>query len=97
MSQKILQHISLTDELINISRIISNSGVSSYIVGGFIRDSLIGIKTVDIDIAVNNKVSEIGTLLAKKTNGKCIPLDKKRNIYRVITGTLYSNIQDDIV
>ena len=81
MSQKILQHISLTDELINISRIISNSGVSSYIVGGFIRDSLIGIKTVDIDIAVTNKVSEIGTLLAKKTNGKCITLDKKRNIY----------------
>ena len=97
MSQKILQHISLTDELINISRIISNSGVSSYIVGGFIRDSLIGIKTVDIDIAVSNKVSEIGTLLAKKTNGKCITLDKKRNIYRVITGTLYSNIQIDIV
>ena len=80
MSQKILQHISLTDELISISRIISNSGVSSYIVGGFIRDSLIGIKTVDIDIAVSNKVSEIGTLLAKKTNGKCITLDKKRNI-----------------
>ena len=85
MSQKILQHISLTDELINISRIISNSGVSSYIVGGFIRDSLIGIKTVDIDIAVTNKVSEIGTLLAKKTNGKCITLDKKRNIYRNIS------------
>ncbi|MFL2756775.1 MAG: HD domain-containing protein [Dehalococcoidia bacterium] len=96
MSLKKLTNIQLTDDIINICRIIYTSGIKSHIVGGFIRDNLLGIKTSDIDITVNNNAKDIGILLAKKTSGKCITLDKKREIYRIITGSHYSPIQIDI-
>ena len=82
MSLKKLTNIQLTDDIINICRIIYTSGIKSHIVGGFIRDNLLGIKTSDIDITVNNNAKDIGILLAKKTSGKCITLDKKREIYQ---------------
>ena len=76
---------------------ISRTDVRCYVVGGFIRDSLLGIKTLDLDIAVQGNALEIGITLAHQTKGKCITLDKKRGIYRVITNTFSSEIQIDIV
>ena len=96
MSVKKIKPINLTDEIVNICKIVSTTGVKSYIVGGFIRDSLLGIKTLDLDLAILGNTLEIGSLLAQKTNGKCIALDKKRGIYRVISGCDYSKIQIDI-
>lgn len=96
MSVKKLKPIALTDEIIRICKIVSSTGVKGYIVGGFIRDSLLGIKTLDLDLAIVGNTIEISSLLAQKTNGKCITLDKERGIYRVISGVNYSKIQIDI-
>ncbi|MGD9143291.1 MAG: hypothetical protein PVG61_05545, partial [Dehalococcoidia bacterium] len=37
--------------LTRISRILAEKGIQSYLVGGFVRDSILGKPTNDIDIA----------------------------------------------
>jgi len=43
----------LDKEIINVLKKINTSGFNAYIVGGYVRDKLLGIRTTDIDIATN--------------------------------------------
>lgn len=56
-----------------------------YIVGGFIRDYLLGLKTEDIDLVVIEDIKETVDIFTKSTKSKKIVLDNKRDIYRVVT------------
>ncbi|MFO7815802.1 MAG: hypothetical protein R6V14_08795 [Halanaerobiales bacterium] len=56
-----------------------------YIVGGFIRDYLMGNKSKDIDLVVMSNVENIVDEFTKRINNKRIILDEVRGIYRVIT------------
>ncbi len=47
---------------LEILNILSDHGYVSYIVGGFVRDSLLGIKSNDVDITTNAKPKEIKKL-----------------------------------
>ncbi|MFH1380380.1 MAG: HD domain-containing protein [bacterium] len=55
-----------------------------YAVGGYIRDSLLGRTTQDIDFAVAHEPFSLAEKLAHKLNGTCIRLDDVNHIYRVI-------------
>ena len=55
-----------------------------YLVGGVIRNTLLGQKTTDLDVAVVGDGLQIGALTAKHLGGKYIELDRERRIARVI-------------
>jgi len=55
-----------------------------YIVGGWLRDEIMGIKTMDMDLAVPFDPAKLAASTAKSLNGRCIVLDEKNRIYRVI-------------
>ncbi len=70
--------------LTNISHLLAREGVQSYLVGGFVRDMLLGRDTADIDIAVAADALEIAPRIAAALGGKYIPLDTVNRIARVV-------------
>lgn len=55
-----------------------------YVVGGFIRDYLIGNKINDIDLLVMSDIETVVDEFTKKINKKKIILDEVRGVYRVV-------------
>ena len=41
---------------------LENKGYQAYIVGGYVRDFLLGIKSIDIDICTDAKIEDIKQL-----------------------------------
>jgi tRNA nucleotidyltransferase/poly(A) polymerase len=70
--------------LTDISRFLAEEGVESYIVGGFVRDVLLGRGTADIDIAVAADALEIAPKVASALGGKYVLLDEENGIGRVV-------------
>jgi len=70
--------------LANISRFLAEEGVRAYLVGGFVRDMLLGRDTADIDIAVDADALEIASRVASAFNGRYVPLDEENGVGRVI-------------
>jgi len=74
-----------TSLLLNkIHLLLPKLGVESYLVGGFVRDALLGRDTADIDIAVATDTLVIIPKLADKLGGKCVILDEINKICRII-------------
>lgn len=70
--------------LSEISRLLAKRHIPVYLVGGFIRDTLLGRPTADIDIAVDGDALEIAADVADALSGKSFPLDDINLIGRVI-------------
>jgi len=79
----------------NWNSILSFLPKGSYLVGGYIRDIILGrlTKEVDIDIVVPLNAIEIGKKISDNIGSKFIILDKKREVVRII---LTQNISIDI-
>ena len=67
-----------------IARLLASQGRQGYIVGGFIRDWLLGRKTNDIDIAVSGTAITIAHEVAGEIGGKFVPLDEVNGLARVV-------------
>jgi len=67
-----------------LSRLLTKKGVRSYLVGGFVRDSLLGRDTADIDIAVAGDVLGIAAGAADALGGRYITLDEENGVGRVV-------------
>ncbi|MDP3879919.1 MAG: HD domain-containing protein [Dehalococcoidales bacterium] len=67
-----------------VSDIIIGQCVESYIVGGLVRDALLGRDTADIDLAVAPDALEIAPRVAGALGGKYVLLDRENRIGRVI-------------
>ncbi len=70
----------LNDEVIELIKKIDSN---SYLVGGAVRDYLLGKNSYDRDIIVRN-ARDFAQKLANETNGTFIELDQENNIYRVV-------------
>ncbi|NWF77073.1 MAG: CCA tRNA nucleotidyltransferase [Chloroflexi bacterium] len=70
--------------LAKIAHLLAIQKKQGYIVGGFIRDLLLGKKTNDIDIAVSGDAIAIARKVAKEIGGKFVLLDGVNNIARVV-------------
>ncbi len=57
-----------------------------WLVGGYIRDSLLGKITKDIDFVTDGNTKKIAKDFADKTNGSFVVLDDFNKIYRVVIG-----------
>ena len=56
--------------LIQLSGLLKSKHVRAYLVGGFVRDVLLGRDTADIDIAVDVDVLKIGSPTGRFAPGK---------------------------
>jgi len=79
-----LKNRNLSATLGKITRLLASQGRQGYIVGGFIRDWLLGRKTNDIDIAVSGTAITIAHEVAREIGGKFVPLDEVNDLARVV-------------
>lgn len=54
-----------------------------WLVGGFVRDALLGRPNHDLDLAVDGDVQAVARRLANKLGGTVVPLDPEHGTYRV--------------
>ena len=72
------------DLLSRVSQFLAARGIQSYLVGGFVRDMLLGRDTADIDIAVAADALEIAPRIADALGGRYVLLDETNRIGRVV-------------
>ncbi|HEX78655.1 MAG TPA: CCA tRNA nucleotidyltransferase [Dehalococcoidia bacterium] len=70
--------------LTGINDFLTEHGIQSYIVGGFIRNALLDRDTADIDIAISTDAPKIASVLAAALDGRHIILDDVNRVSRVI-------------
>ena len=82
----------------NLDFILGFLPKSSYLVGGYIRDIILGRKTekLDVDIVVPINAIEIGKKIADNIGSKFIILDKKREVVRIILNNIYVDIANQV-
>lgn len=93
--------------LLKIKEYLGKQKVESYLVGGYLRDILMGRDSSDIDIAVATDALQIARNIVQTMNGTYVPLDKENQIARIILfqnneqytidlSTLRNNIEEDL-
>ncbi len=70
--------------LTKVRNALAEQDIPSYIVGGFVRDVLLGRDTADIDIAVAANALEVAPRIAEALGGKSVLLDKENGVGRVV-------------
>ena len=90
----IIKEIDESIKLYKWDFILSSLPLGSYLVGGYIRDLLLGKlnSKIDIDIVVPKHAIEIGKKIAVNFGGKFVMLDERREIVRVV----FQNVTIDI-
>ena len=68
----------------HLGEFFASRSVEAYLVGGVVRDALLGRETRDIDVAVAADARAIGLELASFLGGRFVLLDKTRGIARVV-------------
>ena len=74
----------LPDILSIVRSITTQMRSDAYLVGGFIRDSLLKRESHDLDLSVSGNSVQIGMQVAVALNGKYVLLDKATGVARVI-------------
>ena len=103
-SSNLSDHTLIIDELEksikfhNLNFILGFLPKGSYLVGGYIRDIILGRKTekLDIDIVVPLNAIEIGKNIADNIGLKFIILDKKREVVRIFLNHIYIDIANQV-
>jgi poly(A) polymerase len=67
-----------------IRGLLPGGDVGAYLVGGYIRDTLLGRKTRDIDIAVGASATDVARVVAAALDGHYVLLDETQGIARVV-------------
>jgi len=97
-------HTLIIDELersikfYNWNSILSFLPKGSYLVGGYIRDIILGRLTeeIDVDIVVPLNAIEIGKKISDNIKSKFIILDKKREVVRIILNGISIDIANQV-
>jgi len=103
-SRILIDHTLIIDELEksikfhNCNSILAFLPKGSYLVGGYIRDIILGREPeqVDVDIVVPSNAIEIGKKIAANIGSKFIILDKKREVIRIILNHIYIDIANQV-
>lgn len=70
--------------LVSVNQFLSQKQIPAYLVGGFIRDTLLGRSTADIDVAIAEDALKIASEMADIMGGTYVPLDENNRIARVV-------------
>lgn len=91
--------------LTRTGRFLAGENIPAYLVGGFVRDMLLGRDTADIDIAVAADALATARRAADALDGRYVPLDEKNRVGRVVFThterhidftTLQGDIEEDL-
>ena len=66
------------------ARVIDGLGARAYLVGGAVRDGLMGKMTGDVDVVVSGSANEVGAALAESLRGHLVRLHPEFDVARVI-------------
>jgi len=72
--------------LASVCRNLKENKTTAYLIGGAVRDMLLGRDTTDIDIAIDGNALAIASQIAHATGGVYVPLDEANRIGRVVLG-----------
>jgi len=67
----------------SVRDLLEQRGVEAYIVGGYVRDVLIGRHSADVDIAVQGDALALAREVAQRLGGKYVLLDEANHVARV--------------
>ncbi|MFH0941761.1 MAG: HD domain-containing protein [Chloroflexota bacterium] len=81
---KLPSRLKIPPALRAISDFLAESRTESYLVGGALRDLVLGRETSDLDIAVKGQALEIARKAATALNGKYVALDEANGTARVL-------------
>ena len=70
--------------LTKVRDFLTQENIDSYLVGGYVRDTLLRRPTRDIDIAVAATAPEVARKVATALNARYVPLDEVNEIARVV-------------
>jgi poly(A) polymerase len=79
-----IEQVNLTTVLDKVYNLLALQGKQGYIVGGFIRDWLLGKETNDVDIAVDGDAIDTARKVAQALEGKFVLLDEVNRVARVV-------------
>ena len=92
--------------LVKVKDFLTARGVVGFVVGGYVRDSLMGHPSADIDIAIDAPAMEIAQAFALAVGGRFIGLDEANAIARVVMlpghevvdfSSIRGNIENDLM
>jgi len=94
----IIDQIETSIKFHNLNFILGFLPKGSYLVGGYIRDIILGRKTekVDFDIVVPLNAIEIGKKIAENIESKFIILDAKREVVRIFLNHIDIDIANQV-
>ena len=94
----IIDELETSIKFYNLHFILGFLPKGSYLVGGFIRDIILGRETekVDFDVVVPLNAIEIGKKIAENIESKFIILDEKREVVRIILNHIYIDIANQL-
>ncbi|MDC3147062.1 CCA tRNA nucleotidyltransferase [Prochlorococcus sp. AH-716-I09] len=94
----IIKELERSIKFYNWNSILSFLPKGSYLVGGYIRDIILGRVTeeLDVDIVVPCNAIAIGKQISENINSKLIILDKKREVVRIIFNHISIDIANQI-
>jgi len=67
-----------------VQQLLDQRLIESYLTGGFVRDTLMGRDSDDIDIVVRGGAMELARSFARDLEGTFVPLDREDDIARVV-------------
>ena len=70
--------------LVELDRFFAGRGVQAFVVGGFVRDALMGRDCHDIDVSFAGDPLEVGRDLAEAFGGHFFPLAEEQHVARVL-------------
>ena len=76
----------LPDSVEPLRRFFASQDLDAYLVGGAVRDSLLGRELLDLDIAVRGDAERVAGRAAAALGWKAHPLDSARGIFRLSPG-----------
>lgn len=80
---------------IKLKSILKDLAVPAYLVGGTVRDQLLGREASDLDVVVERDTFNIAMRVAAELGGRCIPLDKTHGTVRVVCNAQGSSVHID--
>jgi len=94
----IIDEIETSIKFHNLNFILGFLPKGSYLVGGYIRDFILGRETekLDVDIVVPLNAIEIGKKIADNIGSKFIILDEKREVVRIILNHIHIDIANQV-
>jgi len=94
----IIDELETSIKIHNLDLILGFLPKGSYLVGGYIRDIILGRETekVDVDIVVPLNAIQIGKKIADNIGSKFIILDEKREVIRIILNHIYIDIANQV-